>query len=69
MQLPDEEDYWNEGRVGAILYPNFKAWMTHKCFKFIKKHLRLSDYSILAADEAQDRLWKARDSIVAVRNH
>eukprot|EP00957_Ditylum_brightwellii_P176448 13436774-Ditylum_brightwellii.AAC.1 len=38
-------------------------------FKFIKKNLRLSDYSILTADKAQDRLWKARDNIVAVRNH
>eukprot|EP00957_Ditylum_brightwellii_P085881 6533154-Ditylum_brightwellii.AAC.1 len=54
MQLPAEEDYWKEGRVGAFIYPNFKAWMTH---------------AILAADKAQDRLWKAGDSIVAVRNH
>eukprot|EP00957_Ditylum_brightwellii_P175935 13396945-Ditylum_brightwellii.AAC.1 len=69
MQLHAEEDYWKEGRVGAIEYPNFKAWMTHTCFKFIKKSVRLSDYSILAVDKAQDRLWKARDSIVAVRNH
>eukprot|EP00957_Ditylum_brightwellii_P008987 679479-Ditylum_brightwellii.AAC.1 len=68
MQLPTEEDYWKEGRVSAIVYPNFKAWVTHTRFKFIKKHLHLSDYSILAADKAQDRLWTARDSIVAVRN-
>eukprot|EP00957_Ditylum_brightwellii_P135983 10370410-Ditylum_brightwellii.AAC.1 len=69
MQLPVEEDYWKEGRVGAIVYPKFKAWMTHMRFNFIKKNLRLSDYSISAADEVQDRLWKVRDSIMAVRNH
>eukprot|EP00957_Ditylum_brightwellii_P165528 12601705-Ditylum_brightwellii.AAC.1 len=35
----------------------------------MKKKLRLSDYSILAADKARDRLWKARDCILAMRNH
>eukprot|EP00957_Ditylum_brightwellii_P139475 10629972-Ditylum_brightwellii.AAC.1 len=69
MQLPAEEDYWKEGRVGAIIHPNFKSWMANMCFKFIKKNVCLSDYSILAAEKAQDRLWKARDGIVAVRNH
>eukprot|EP00957_Ditylum_brightwellii_P178116 13566369-Ditylum_brightwellii.AAC.1 len=69
MQLHAEEDYWKERRVGAIIYPHFKAWMTHTHFKFIKKNVHLSDYSILAADEAQDRLWKARDNTLAVRNH
>eukprot|EP00957_Ditylum_brightwellii_P156177 11887583-Ditylum_brightwellii.AAC.1 len=29
MQLPTKEDYWKKGRVGAIVYPNFKAWITH----------------------------------------
>eukprot|EP00957_Ditylum_brightwellii_P072856 5537045-Ditylum_brightwellii.AAC.1 len=65
MQLPVDEDYWKEGRVGAIIYPNFKAWMTHMRFKCIKKILRLSDYSISVTYKARDRLWKARDSIVA----
>eukprot|EP00957_Ditylum_brightwellii_P206855 15350268-Ditylum_brightwellii.AAC.1 len=65
MQLIAEEDYWKEGRVGAIVYPNFKAQMTQTCFNFIKKILCLSDYSMPAAGNAQDRQWKARDSIVA----
>eukprot|EP00957_Ditylum_brightwellii_P016460 1237399-Ditylum_brightwellii.AAC.1 len=65
MQLSVKEDYWKEGRVGASVYPNFKTWMTHRRFKCIKKNVCLSDCSILAADKAQDRLWKARDSIVA----
>eukprot|EP00957_Ditylum_brightwellii_P017869 1345413-Ditylum_brightwellii.AAC.1 len=65
MQLPAKEDYWKEERVCAIAYPNFKALMIHTRFKFIKKTVRLSDYSISVADKAQDRLWKARDSIVA----
>eukprot|EP00957_Ditylum_brightwellii_P110661 8439573-Ditylum_brightwellii.AAC.1 len=69
MQLLAKEDYWKEGRVSAIICPNFKAWMTHMRFKFIKKYLRLSDYSISVADKAQDMLWKARDSIVTARNH
>eukprot|EP00957_Ditylum_brightwellii_P045076 3418959-Ditylum_brightwellii.AAC.1 len=69
MQLPAKEDYWKEGRVGASVCPNFKAWMTHMCFKLIKKNLRLSDFSILVTDKAQDRPWRARDSIVVVRNH
>eukprot|EP00957_Ditylum_brightwellii_P092364 7032492-Ditylum_brightwellii.AAC.1 len=38
MQLPAEEDYWKEGRVDAIVYPTFKAWMIHTRFKFIKKN-------------------------------
>eukprot|EP00957_Ditylum_brightwellii_P201868 15327596-Ditylum_brightwellii.AAC.1 len=30
MQHPAEEDYWNAGQSGPIVYPNFKIWMSHK---------------------------------------
>eukprot|EP00957_Ditylum_brightwellii_P152381 11600851-Ditylum_brightwellii.AAC.1 len=58
MQFPVEEDYWLDHRQGAIVYPNFKIWMQRYCFLFIKKHLRLSKYSISVAAKAKDKLWK-----------
>eukprot|EP00957_Ditylum_brightwellii_P030404 2302551-Ditylum_brightwellii.AAC.1 len=65
MQLPVEEDYWKEGKCGAITYPAFKQWMSHGRFRFIKKYCRLSDKNISAAAKARDKLWKARDAIIA----
>eukprot|EP00957_Ditylum_brightwellii_P118904 9068490-Ditylum_brightwellii.AAC.1 len=68
MQLPTEEDYWKEGKSGAITYIAFKKWMSHGRFRFIKKCLCLSDYSISATAKARDKLQKARDAIIAVRD-
>eukprot|EP00957_Ditylum_brightwellii_P040364 3054569-Ditylum_brightwellii.AAC.1 len=68
MQLPVEEDYWKEGKCDAITYPAFKRWMSYERFRFIKKYLHLSDYSIAAAAKARDKLWRARDAIIAVRD-
>eukprot|EP00957_Ditylum_brightwellii_P164041 12490307-Ditylum_brightwellii.AAC.1 len=56
MQLPAEEDYWKEGKCAAITYPAFKQWMSQGRFRFIKKYLHLSDYSISAAAKARDKL-------------
>eukprot|EP00957_Ditylum_brightwellii_P026027 1967876-Ditylum_brightwellii.AAC.1 len=69
MQFPAEEDYWLDHRQGVIVYPNFKMWMQRYRFLFTKKHIWLSEYHILAAEKAKDKLWKVRDAIVAVRNH
>eukprot|EP00957_Ditylum_brightwellii_P103907 7916781-Ditylum_brightwellii.AAC.1 len=33
-----------------------------------QKYLRLLDYSISAAAKAREKLWKARDAIIAVRD-
>eukprot|EP00957_Ditylum_brightwellii_P124235 9469824-Ditylum_brightwellii.AAC.1 len=68
MQLPTKEDYWKGGKCDAITHPAFKQWMSHGRFRFIKKYIRLSDYSISAAANARDKLWKARDAIIAVRD-
>eukprot|EP00957_Ditylum_brightwellii_P090464 6889360-Ditylum_brightwellii.AAC.1 len=58
-----------EGReIGAITYPAFKQWMSHGRFRLIKKYLCLSDYSISSAAKARDKLWKARDTIIVVRD-
>eukprot|EP00957_Ditylum_brightwellii_P018050 1360320-Ditylum_brightwellii.AAC.1 len=68
MQLPVEENYWKEGNCGAITYPAFKQWMSHGRFSFIKKYLCLSDYSISVVAKTRDKLWKARDAIITVRD-
>eukprot|EP00957_Ditylum_brightwellii_P086991 6621179-Ditylum_brightwellii.AAC.2 len=68
MQLPAEKDYWKEGKCGDITYPAFKQWMSHGRYRFIKKYLCLSDYSITAAAKERDKLWKTRDAIIAVRD-
>eukprot|EP00957_Ditylum_brightwellii_P157398 11979849-Ditylum_brightwellii.AAC.1 len=60
MQCPTEEDYWKAGQSDAIVYPNFKIWMSHNRFMFILKNLCLSGYTISRADIAQDKLWKVQ---------
>jgi hypothetical protein len=68
MILPVEEDYWKKGHVGALVYPDFNAYMPNRKFCFIKKYICFSSYEVTQEQKANDKMWKVHDIIEVARN-